>query len=115
MQIKTFGTKSIRWNATFCFLILGFFLLEPSQAQPGGNIRFDRFAIEQGLSQRTIHSILQDKQGFMWFATQEGLNKYDGYQFTAYLADPKDEAGLSNDYIRAISQDSVGNLWIGSN
>jgi hypothetical protein len=51
---------------------------------PDQHIRFERISLEQGLSQGTVYSILQDSKGFMWFATQDGLNKYDGYEFTVY-------------------------------
>ncbi len=50
-------------------------------------IRFDRISVEQGLSQHTPRAILQDKDGFMWFGTEDGLNRYDGYTFTIYKWD----------------------------
>ncbi|MCB0293426.1 MAG: histidine kinase, partial [Calditrichaeota bacterium] len=80
-----------------------------------GNIRFDRISIEDGLSQSTIYAILQDRQGFMWFGTQDGLNKFDGYRFTVYKNDPDDLTTIADNFIRAIYEDHDGNLWIGTN
>lgn len=50
----------------------------------GQQVRFDHLTVEQGLSQQSVSGILQDYEGFMWFATREGLNKYDGYTFRIY-------------------------------
>ncbi|MCP4601580.1 MAG: response regulator [Proteobacteria bacterium] len=59
--------------------------------------------------------MLQDRQGFLWFATADGLNKYDGYKFTIYRNDPDDRTSLSHNYLRAIFEDANGTLWIGTN
>jgi len=54
-------------------------------------IAFDAITTNDGLSQGMVNSILQDKYGFMWFASNDGLNRYDGYKFTVYKNDPNDE------------------------
>ena len=77
-----------------------------------GRIRFDHISLNQGLSQSTITCILQDSRGFMWFGTQDGLNRFDGYVFAVYKNDPADPASLPHNYVRAISEDEEGNLWI---
>ncbi|MCP4603757.1 MAG: response regulator [Proteobacteria bacterium] len=115
MQIKTFSTKSTVLKATFCFCVLGLTLLRPVYAQVGKNINFERISIEQGLSQISVTSIFQDSQGFIWFGTLDGLNKYDGYQFVIYRHDLDDSASLSNSYILSIFEDTKGNLWVGTN
>jgi hypothetical protein len=51
---------------------------------PARGIKFERIGMEQGLSQSTIYCIRQDRQGFMWFGTQDGVNEYDGYGFIVY-------------------------------
>ncbi|MHA4809353.1 two-component regulator propeller domain-containing protein [Flavitalea flava] len=79
-----------------------------------GNIKFSHLSTNNGLSQSNVTCILQDKMGFIWFGTQNGLNKYDGYQFTVYRNDPKDSASLSNNYIKSLAEDANGNLWIGT-
>lgn len=80
----------------------------------GQHLRFDRISLEQGLSQSTIFCMLQDSQGFMWFGTEDGLNKYDGYTFTIYKHDPENVNSLSDNWIQAIFEDSSGMLWIGT-
>jgi len=70
--------------------------------------------IEDGLSQSTIFSSLQDKKGYMWFATRSGLNRYDGYKFNVYYNDPKNPATLSDDGTNSLFEDKAGTLWIGT-
>jgi len=78
------------------------------------DIRFDHISVEQGLSNFSISDIVQDQQGFLWIATEEGLNRYDGYDFTVYKADPTDSTALPNFFIRQLYLDHAGNLWIDS-
>jgi ligand-binding sensor domain-containing protein/signal transduction histidine kinase len=78
-------------------------------------LRFETISTEQGLSQSTVHAILQDKQGFMWFGTEGGLNKYDGYQFTVFKHDPDDSRSLIDNVIESVYEDRDGILWIGTN
>jgi signal transduction histidine kinase/ligand-binding sensor domain-containing protein len=78
-------------------------------------VQFERLSIEQGLSQSAVPCIIQDMRGFMWFCTQDGLNRYDGYDFAVYEHDPDDPASLANSFIHAIHQDPSGALWIGTN
>jgi diguanylate cyclase (GGDEF)-like protein len=78
------------------------------------NIRFQRLALDQGLSQETVTAIFQDSQGYMWFGTQEGLNRYDGYQFSVYSHDDRIKQSLSNDWIMSIAETSDHKLWIGT-
>ena len=55
---------------------------------------------------------MQDSRGYMWFGTQDGLNKYDGYEVRVFRKDPSNPNSLSNDFIKAIAEDKYGNLWI---
>ena len=75
---------------------------------------FSHISIGQGLSQSVVNFILQDSQGFLWFGTQDGLNRYDGYEFKVYKNDPDDLQSVSNDWITAIAEDADGTLWIGT-
>jgi two-component system sensor histidine kinase ChiS len=86
-----------------------------ARAQEGSNIRFDRLTIDDGLSQSTVFAIWQDQYGFMWFGTQDGLNKYDGYNFTVYKNNPEDPATIADNFVRAIYEDQNGTLWLGTN
>ena len=77
-------------------------------------LRFDRLSIEDGLSQNDVFTILQDRRGFMWFGTNFGLNRYDGYTFSVYTTAPFDTASLSYNWILALHEDREGKLWVGT-
>jgi len=77
-------------------------------------IKFEYITVDDGLSQGVIEDIFQDRQGFMWFATRDGLNRYDGLEFTIFRNDAKDPNSLASSFITAIGEDAMGNLWIGS-
>ncbi|MCK4746800.1 MAG: hypothetical protein KAT15_07195, partial [Bacteroidales bacterium] len=64
----------------FCGLRTGF----------GQLLQFDHYAVEDGVSQSEIICIFQDSEGYMWFGTQNGLNKFNGYSFESYYNDPSD-------------------------
>jgi ligand-binding sensor domain-containing protein len=89
------------------------FLFNILLSQPS-DIKFEHLGIEHGLSQSTVHCIIQDRKGFMWFGTSDGLNKYDGYKFTLYKNDPNDTLSLSHNFVRALYEDHLGELWIGT-
>jgi signal transduction histidine kinase/ligand-binding sensor domain-containing protein len=80
------------------------------RAQPG--MSFSRYSLEQGLSQSNPFCIIQDKRGFIWIGTQDGLNKFDGYNFTIYR--PSSKNNLSDAHILALHEDKQGILWIGT-
>ncbi|GIZ09625.1 hybrid sensor histidine kinase/response regulator [Flavobacterium sp. UMI-01] len=69
---------------------------------------------DNGLSQSDINTIYQDKQGFMWFGTHDGLNKYDGYNFSVYKPDLNDKKSISSNLVWKIVEDQHNNLWIGT-
>ena len=75
-------------------------------------IQFDHIGTAEGLSQSNVFCILQDSRGFMWFATRDGLNKYDGYKFTVYKNDAKDSNSISNNFISGIVEDRKGIIWV---
>ena len=79
-------------------------------------LRFSQLTTRQGLSQSLVHCLIKDNKGLMWFGTQDGLNKYDGDNFTVYRHTAADSNSLTNNNIEAIIQaKSNGNLWIGTN
>ena len=79
------------------------------------DFKFNQIGRENGLSQSVVNCILQDHNGFMWFGTQEGLNRYDGYTFKVYKRIPGDTTSLSNNFIYSLCEDNLGNIWIGTN
>src|SRR5271154_5689964 len=79
----------------------------------GDDIRFSRLSTAQGLSQTQANQIVQDDQGFIWFGTQYGLNRYDGYEFKVFTHDPAHANSLSCVYIHSLFKDRSGTLWVG--
>ena len=77
-------------------------------------IHFTRISIESGLSQSTIFSITQDRDGNIWFATYDGVNKYDGYGFTVYQHVIGDETSIADDISRTLCTDRTGRIWVGT-
>jgi signal transduction histidine kinase/ligand-binding sensor domain-containing protein/DNA-binding response OmpR family regulator len=78
------------------------------------NYNFENFSTINGLSSSTCLDIYQDRQGFLWFATIDGLNKFDGYEFTVYRPSQNDLASLSSSRITSITEDKDERLWIGT-
>jgi signal transduction histidine kinase/ligand-binding sensor domain-containing protein len=76
--------------------------------------RFDHFSIKNGLSQNTVNCILKDKEGYYWFGTQDGLNRYDGYTMSIFRHDKSDSTSISDNFILSLLEDDFGNLWIGT-
>ncbi len=76
------------------------------------NPKFSHLTTDDGLSQNSVFAILKDHKGFMWFATDEGLNKYDGYKFTVYKHDPADPGSISSNSLYGLMEDEAHNLWI---
>ena len=79
----------------------------------GSDVRFRRLSTTDGLSQRRVAQITQDNQGFMWFGTQYGLNRYDGHNFKVFVPDPRKPNSLSGVFISALFKDRDGTLWVG--
>jgi ligand-binding sensor domain-containing protein/serine phosphatase RsbU (regulator of sigma subunit) len=77
-------------------------------------LKFSHITAEQGLSMGVVNCVLQDSKGFMWFGTQDGLNKYDGYNITVFKRNPVDPNSLSNNFINTLYEDKQGILWIGT-
>ena len=81
---------------------------------PGAAIRFENINIEDGLSQSVVISILHDRQGYLWFGTEDGLNRYNGYTFTIFKPNPDNPNSLSDRWINVLYEDGDAHLWIGT-
>ena len=76
------------------------------------HFNFKNMTIEDGLSQSTVETIFQDSKGYIWFGTNDGLDRYNGYEFKHYKFDKYDKNSLPNNYIVDIIEDKYGYLWI---
>jgi len=95
------------------FLSLLFFVTSLwGQAQ---DIRFKHLTVDDGLSQSWVNSICQDMYGFLWFATEDGLNRYDGFTFKVYKYKQRNKFSISSSNITFLFEDSKNTLWIGTN
>jgi len=75
-------------------------------------ILFNRISTAQGISHTTVRKIIQDSHGFIWIGTQQGLNRFDGYEFEVFNHFPDDPQSLSNDWIYDIFEDDQGRIWV---
>src|SRR6187455_3376039 len=71
-------------------------------------------SVADGLSQSSVYDIVQDKKGFMWIATQDGLNRYDGTNFQVYRDEPFDTNSISSNSTSSLLCDSRGRIWAGT-
>lgn len=107
--------RSIKHNRTVIFFLLLFrSALSLSGQTNNSPFFFTSLNIENGLSQQTVNAIYQDTDGYMWFATRNGLNRYDGYEFKTFRKNYRDKHSLCGNEIQNIIQDSTGDLWIGT-
>lgn len=101
----------------FYFILTSFcFLFSNAQeiANTQNNLKFKHFSSKEGLSQSSVITIFQDKKGYIWFGTRDGLNKFDGNKFTIYRANYRDTTSLSHSWITSLFEDCYGNLWVGT-
>lgn len=97
----------------YLFLVAfwGFYVFHLSADSHVGQFTFRSLDSDGGLSQNTVHAILQDKQGFMWFGTKDGLDRYDGVSFQAFK---KETGTLGNNFVTTLYEDDEGQIWIGT-
>ena len=86
----------------------------PPQPTPPDDIAFERIDSRSGLSHSTVTALLQDKRGFLWVGTVDGLNRYDGYEFVVYRNAPSDTTSLSGNNVTALYESGDGRLWVGT-
>ncbi len=98
------------FKSVLIVFIFFLFFFENLTAQK--SISFKHLTVEDGLSQSAVTCIFQDSHGFMWFGTQDGLNRYDGYSFKVFKNNPSDSTSLSDNFIFSIYEDNVGTLYI---
>ena len=119
MTIYQQNRVTMVWRSALLAAIAALMLGSPATAANSDSqshpMRFDRLSLDDGLSQSTVISILQDSRGLMWFGTENGLNSYNGYEFEQFLRERGNPQALSNDFVYDVEEDSDGNLWIATN
>ncbi|HET9678966.1 MAG TPA: diguanylate cyclase [Gammaproteobacteria bacterium] len=120
--VKSFSITTLRIQLRYLSLCL--LLLVPSIAQPAVApdltkstrlTHFSHLTINNGLSQSTVMSVVQGPRGFMWFGTQDGLNRYDGYEFRIFRPSPDDRNSLPDNNINVLLPEPQGYIWVGTN
>jgi ligand-binding sensor domain-containing protein/signal transduction histidine kinase len=118
--MRTFTSNMIRkaqfWTTLTCVLGLLLWATGLTAAQVNSsNVRFRTFGIDDGLSQSTVRAIAQDRSGLMWFGTQDGLNRFDGYEFRTFFRDSETKGAISDNHILSLAADDKrSGLWIGT-
>ena len=103
--MREFITKAV--------IAIGFLLLATGMSF-SQDIKFSHITPNDGLANGNVRTILQDYQGFFWFGTEDGLQRYDGYSLVEYRHDPQDSTSLSSNYIFRVYEDTKRNLWVGT-
>ncbi len=78
------------------------------------NRRFHRYTVNDGLAHRVVKTLLQDRKGFIWIGTENGLNRFDGHTFQTFHHNIQDTTSLSDDWILSLFEDQTGTLWVGT-
>jgi signal transduction histidine kinase/streptogramin lyase/DNA-binding NarL/FixJ family response regulator len=88
--------------------------LPPAEIPLSKYLRFGHLTSEDGLSNGTAWDLMQDSRGYIWIATFDGLNRYDGHKMTVYEHDPEDPGSISSSFIKSVFQDKTGTIWVGT-
>ena len=108
--------KKKLWSKTLIFLnlICFFIIINPINIMACEKMKFKNITIEDGLSQASAEVLLQDSNGYIWIGTNDGLNRYNGYDFKTYKKEVGNKNSLVNNYIIDIKEDLQGNIWVGT-
>src|SRR5476651_1586494 len=93
----------------YCAIML---LLIGSGAYAQLKCKVEHYSTEDGLSHNRVMCMIKDREGFMWFGTWDGINRFDGHNFTVYKSRPGDTSSLKNNRVDEIVEDKAGYLWL---
>jgi ligand-binding sensor domain-containing protein len=102
-------SKKNKFSLLLIYFLITFTSVADSQTLPFGHI-----SVEEGLSNSFVNCVIQDRTGFLWFGTDDGLNRFDGYELKVYRNNPDDKGSISENIIWALWEDYSGNIWIGT-
>src|SRR3972149_2121136 len=89
----------------YIIFVLAWFFIYSFSVSQSFDLWFEHLTMNEGLSQNMVDCMLKDKKGFLWFGTWNGLNRFDGYNFTVYKEDPDDSKSISNNFIYSLCED----------
>ena len=110
-QAKNLRIRNMIKSRFFFLLLVCIFSLNVQAVLAERQYYFRTLDINNGLSQNTVYDIIQDRTGFLWFATANGLNRYDGLSFQVFV---KENGGLGNNFVTALYEDASGQIWVGT-
>ena len=102
------------WRLSALLLLLCCLACAAVQAAPARTLRFEHLSVEQGLAQESVLAAVQDSDGFMWFGTQAGLSRFDGYRVITYRNNVADQRSLANNWVKVLYVDRSGRMWVGT-
>lgn len=111
---ELYVAKGSRFIALLILFLVCFGQAGAQKFESINKLSFDFYSQENGLSNNQIHSILQDRRGWMWFGTSQGACRFDGYKFTAFKNDTDDSTSIKGNLVRVIYEDKKGQLWFGT-
>lgn len=94
-------------------IVLLFCLFLPVRMVVAQSYYFNHYQVENGLSNNAVICSIQDRNGFLWFGTKDGLNRFEGYSFKIFRNDPNDSLSIGSNFIYSLHEDSDGDLWVG--
>ncbi|MBB3119586.1 hybrid sensor histidine kinase/response regulator [Pseudoduganella violacea] len=94
--------------------LAGGLLTDAQAGPPPRTLRFEQLNVDDGLAQESVLAIMQDRQGFMWFGSQAGLSRYDGYRTVVFRHAVSDPHSLAENWVKALHLDPIGRLWVGT-
>src|SRR5690242_13645625 len=108
-----FRSRLYKYKSAFAFIFSFIGIIYSDEAQ-STSFHFRHLTNNEGLSDGVVHSFAQDKYGFMWIGTSNGLNRFDGINIKAFFSKQNDSTTLTNNYVQSLYCDSKNNLWIGT-
>jgi signal transduction histidine kinase/ligand-binding sensor domain-containing protein len=115
-RIWIVGIEPVVWVLLVCAMVAPIFapISGAAQSLKPNEVVFERLTTKQGLSAGSVFCILQDRKGFMWFGTENGLNRWDGHTFKTFFASANKPNTLASNYVEALYEDKEGTLWVGT-
>ena len=114
MKVSNYG-RPLKFNFLAKVLFILHFVSSTISTAQSQDLHFDHITTDDGLSNSSVTCIIKDAKGFMWIGTFNGLNRFDGSEFTIYQYNQNDPHSISDNYISSIIEDHNGKLWIGTN